>query len=102
MIAHSIPLVSLGAFILIFGFFAFNGGSQVTKLLSCKTRSACVGSRLFQASITSEGDGIVVAKAIVNTLGKYIDIAHYDIFQESSHFKLPAVSPEQLFFLSIK
>ena len=26
---HSIPLISLGAFILIFGFFAFNGGSQV-------------------------------------------------------------------------
>ena len=49
MIAHSIPLVSLGAFILIFGFFAFNGGSQ--------------------ASITSPGDGDVVSKAIVNTLG---------------------------------
>ena len=31
-IAHSIPLVSLGAFILIFGFFAFNGGSQVRNL----------------------------------------------------------------------
>ena len=26
---HSIPFISLGAFILIFGFFAFNGGSQV-------------------------------------------------------------------------
>jgi len=47
-IAHSIPLVSLGAFILIFGFFAFNGGSQ--------------------ASITSPGDGEIVAKAVVNTL----------------------------------
>ena len=33
MIAHSIPLVSLGAFILIFGFFAFNGGSQASKVL---------------------------------------------------------------------
>ena len=26
---HSIPLISLGGFILIFGFFAFNAGSQV-------------------------------------------------------------------------
>ena len=51
MLAHSIPLVSLGAFILIFGFFAFNGGSQ--------------------ASITSEGDGVAVSKAVVSTLGKY-------------------------------
>ena len=50
MIAHSVPLVALGAFILIFGFFAFNGGSQ--------------------ASITAPGDGDVVAKAIVNTLGE--------------------------------
>ena len=50
MLAHSIPLVSLGAFILIFGFFAFNGGSQ--------------------ASITSEGDGVAVSKAVVSTLGK--------------------------------
>ena len=48
MIAHSIPLVSLGAFILVFGFLAFNGGSQ--------------------ASITAAGDGIAVSKAVVNTL----------------------------------
>ena len=48
MVAHSIPLVSLGAFILIFGFFAFNGGSQ--------------------ASITSPGDGEAVSRAVVNTL----------------------------------
>jgi len=45
---HSIPLISLGAFILIFGFFAFNGGSQ--------------------ASISAPGDGGVVAKAVLNTL----------------------------------
>lgn len=55
-IAHSIPLVSLGAFILIFGFFAFNGGSQ--------------------ASITSPGDGEIVAKAVVNTLGKRLDLKY--------------------------
>ena len=48
MIAHSIPLVSLGAFILIFGFFAFNGGSR--------------------AKISEPDDGAVVALAIVNTL----------------------------------
>ena len=30
---HSIPLISLGAFILIFGFMAFNAGSQVNKVL---------------------------------------------------------------------
>ena len=28
---HSVPLVSLGGFILIFGFCAFNAGSQVRK-----------------------------------------------------------------------
>ena len=26
---HSVPLAGLGGFILIFGFLAFNGGSQV-------------------------------------------------------------------------
>ena len=40
--------VALGGFILFFGFFAFNGGSQ--------------------ASISQEGDGEVVAQAIVNTI----------------------------------
>ncbi len=29
---HSVPLAALGAFILTFGFFAFNGGSQVRVL----------------------------------------------------------------------
>ena len=48
MPGHSVPFISLGAFILIFGFFAFNGGSQ--------------------ARITGEGDGEVVARAVVNTL----------------------------------
>ncbi|XP_070551457.1 putative ammonium transporter 1 isoform X1 [Ptychodera flava] len=44
---HTVPLVALGGFILMFGFFAFNGGSQ--------------------ASISQPGDGPVVALAIVNT-----------------------------------
>jgi len=48
MPGHSVPLAALGGFILIFGFFAFNGGSQ--------------------ASISAPGDGGVVALAIVNTI----------------------------------
>ena len=45
---HSTPLAGLGGFILIFGFLAFNGGSQ--------------------ASIANEGDAESVAVAIVNTV----------------------------------
>ncbi|XP_066982724.1 putative ammonium transporter 1 [Macrobrachium rosenbergii] len=45
---HSLPLAALGGFILLFGFLAFNGGSQ--------------------ASISKEGDTAAVAKAIVNTV----------------------------------
>lgn len=45
---HSVPLAGLGGFILLFGFLAFNGGSQ--------------------ASISQPGDGAVVALAIVNTV----------------------------------
>lgn len=45
---HSVPLAALGGFILLFGFLAFNGGSQ--------------------ASISQEGDAAAVAKAIVNTV----------------------------------
>ena len=45
---HSVPLTALGAFILILGFLAFNGGSQ--------------------GSITEEGDADTVALAIVNTI----------------------------------
>ena len=41
-------MVSLGGFILFFGFLAFNGGSQ--------------------ASISGDGDAAVVALAIVNTI----------------------------------
>ncbi|XP_067935200.1 putative ammonium transporter 1 isoform X2 [Watersipora subatra] len=45
---HSVPLAALGGFILMFGFFAFNGGSQFT--------------------ISNPGDGVAVARAIVNTI----------------------------------
>ena len=45
---HSVPLAGLGGFILIFGFLAFNGGSQ--------------------GSISNVGDGDIVALAIVNTI----------------------------------
>ena len=45
---HSLPLVSLGGFILIMGFMAFNGGSQ--------------------ASISKPGDGEAIGRAIQSTL----------------------------------
>ena len=45
---HTIPLMCLGGIILFFGFFAFNGGSQL--------------------AISNEGDGEVVSKAILNTI----------------------------------
>merc|ERR1719228_1548683 len=45
---HSVPLAGLGGFILIFGFLAFNGGSQ--------------------GSISNAGDGDTVGLAIVNTI----------------------------------
>ncbi|XP_071509116.1 putative ammonium transporter 1 [Diadema antillarum] len=45
---HTVPMTALGGFILFFGFFAFNGGSQ--------------------ASISAKGDGEIVALAIVNTI----------------------------------
>lgn len=48
MPGHSVPLAGLGGFILIFGFLAFNGGSQT--------------------QISAPGDGSVVALAIVNTI----------------------------------
>jgi len=48
MSGHSVPLAALGGFILIFGFFAFNGGSQ--------------------GSISNPGDGAIVGLAIVNTV----------------------------------
>jgi len=49
MPGHSVPLAALGGFILIFGFLAFNGGSQ-----------AAINS--------SPGDGAAVGLAIVNTI----------------------------------
>ena len=45
---HSIPLTCLGAFILIFAFMSFNGGSQ--------------------GSLSNRGDGPIVALASINTL----------------------------------
>ncbi|XP_041366977.1 putative ammonium transporter 1 [Gigantopelta aegis] len=44
---HSVPLAALGGFILLFGFLAFNGGSQL--------------------NISQSGSGQVVALAVVNT-----------------------------------
>lgn len=45
---HSVPLAGLGGFILLFGFLAFNGGSQ--------------------GSISNPGDAATVARAVVNTI----------------------------------
>jgi len=48
MAGHSVPFAALGGFILLFGFLAFNGGSQL--------------------AITNKGDAEVVGLAIVNTI----------------------------------
>jgi len=48
MPGHSVPLAGLGGFILLVGFLAFNGGSQL--------------------AISSEGDAAAVGLAIVNTI----------------------------------
>jgi len=48
MPGHSVPLAALGGFILLFGFLAFNGGSQL--------------------AIVNEGDAAAVGLAIVNTI----------------------------------
>lgn len=48
MPGHSVPLAALGGFILLFGFLAFNGGSQT--------------------QISHKGDAEVVGLAIVNTI----------------------------------
>ncbi|XP_023320854.1 putative ammonium transporter 1 [Eurytemora carolleeae] len=45
---HSMPLISLGVFIILFGFMAFNGGSQ--------------------GSISNAEDGDIVAHAVLSTL----------------------------------
>ena len=46
---HSVPIASLGAFILFLGFLAFNGGSEL-------------------AIVGSEGHGHAVAKSFMNTI----------------------------------
>ena len=40
---HSLPLTSLGGFILMFGFLAFNGGSQVLSgMIICTILNRCI------------------------------------------------------------
>jgi len=48
ILGHSVPLASLGGFILFFGFFAFNGGSVL--------------------EICAEGSGTAMARVVVNTI----------------------------------
>ncbi|KAK6973707.1 ammonium transporter Amt1, partial [Biomphalaria glabrata] len=45
---HSVPLAALGGFILIFGFMAFNGGSNMT--------------------VSKPGDGAIISLAVVNSV----------------------------------
>ncbi|CAL4102206.1 unnamed protein product, partial [Meganyctiphanes norvegica] len=69
---HSVPLTALGGFILLFGFLAFNGGSQ--------------------GSISQEGDAAGIAVAVVNTViagcsaGIIVLLMH--------RFTSPCVNPE--------
>ena len=64
MPGHSVPLAGLGGFILIFGFLAFNGGSQVSYHLFFHLMLTSIP----QASISQPGDGGIVSLAIVNTI----------------------------------
>ena len=73
MPGHSVPLAGLGGFILIFGFLAFNGGSQVcyhhlmfSLFLLIYFFPLLIS--IIQASISQPGDGGIVALAIVNTI----------------------------------
>ena len=69
-------MVSLGGFILFFGFLAFNGGSQL--------------------SITGDGDAEAVSLVIVNTVlsGNYKNLptsypGHFGYIVEGSRLKWP-------------
>ena len=76
---HSIPLISLGGFILTFGFMAFNAGSQVSFLGQiwfkfrnwCYIQYAngiCAKYILYQLSVTEAGDDIVLGSCVTSTL----------------------------------
>ena len=78
---HSVPLASLGGFILLFGFLAFNGGSQVIILSERILHLVNVRFIFFthicvqlyfryltQLTISNEGDAAAVGRAIVNTI----------------------------------
>ena len=77
-------MVSLGGFILFFGFLAFNGGAQV--------------------SISADGDATVVALAIVNTIlsGRCKLIECENICQQNQNgIQLSCTQREHAYFFNI-
>ena len=72
---HSIPLIALGGFILIFGFMAFNGGSQgsisqVSKTvinLQEKVLTSVELEMVFIRLLFQPGDGKVLGSAVLTT-----------------------------------
>ena len=70
MSGHSVPLAGLGGFILLFGFLAFNGGSQVPTWIEEDyfDKQFKPYNLLFQLQITAEGDADVVGLILVNTI----------------------------------
>ncbi|XP_033752653.1 putative ammonium transporter 1 isoform X1 [Pecten maximus] len=73
---HSVPLSALGGFILLFGFFAFNGSSQ--------------------GAISNEGDGAAVAIAVKNTVMAGSSGAIVTLVMN----KLPAIGDKKWSFLT--
>ena len=66
MPGHSVPLAAIGGFILLFGFLAFNGGSEVPPN-SMDAKHTLI-SYVYQAAISGPGNSDAVARAVVNTI----------------------------------
>jgi len=69
MPGHSVPLAGLGGFILLFGFLAFNGGSQLT--ISNKGDAAAVGLVIVNTIIGGCAGGLVALFIQRFTTGKW-------------------------------
>ncbi len=67
--SHSIPLLAIGFFVLVFGFLAFNGGSQVLRVTTLDYHPPTHPSPPpSKGSISNPGDGEAVALAFVSTI----------------------------------
>ena len=69
--SHSTTLGAQGFFILVFGFLAFNGGSQVKWCCAKDTRlwqTLMIAHLHLQASINAAGDGPVVSSIFLVTI----------------------------------